>query len=137
MLQALVRAGKRTRPADEGFVLSSYIEATLISSTVAELGGVIRGIQILGRAGPYDPFGVPEGDGSVGTHVHPDAAGQGIGRALLTRTLSAARDRGLVRITAAIAADNAEGLGYYGAMGFKTEREEANRIYKVLHLSQP
>ncbi|QFU08565.1 Acetyltransferase (GNAT) family protein [Rhodobacteraceae bacterium THAF1] len=136
MLQALTAAGKRTRPSDEDFVRSEYLSDGPISTVVAELDGRIVGIQILNRAGSDRPFDVAEGDGYIGTHVHPDAAGNGVGRKMMAHSLQAALDAGLTRIDAAITTSNAEGLGYYDAMGFVMEREEDGRVHKVLTLDR-
>lgn len=136
MLQALVAAGKRTAPADPGFTRSQYFEAgpDQVSITVAATGERIFGLQVLKRGWEGNPYGIPVGWGVIGTHVHPDAAGQGIGRRLFAETFDAARHAGLDRIDAAIMRENAEGQGYYAAMGFARDREDAERVHYVLTL---
>lgn len=133
MLQALVTAGKRTAPADPDFTRRQYFDAGpgQIAIFVAAKGEGILGLQVLKRAEQGDPYGVPTGWGMIGTHVHPDAAGQGIGRRLFAETAAAARRAGLDRIDAAIAPENAEGQGYYAAMGFLLDREDAERVHFV------
>lgn len=84
------------------------------------------------RAAAGNPWGVRPGWGIVGTHIRPDAARRGVGRALFGQTLDAARAAGLRHIDATIAADNAEGLAYYEAMGFRTYRTPEGRICKRL-----
>jgi ribosomal protein S18 acetylase RimI-like enzyme len=134
MLTALADAGKRTRPSDPDFVRSTYVENdALVSSHVAEgESGRILGLQVVILAGPDDPFGVPEGYGSIGTHVAPDAGHRGIGSRLFEATEAVVRQSGLPAADASIADDNAEGLQYYEAMGFRTDREGAGRIVKRL-----
>lgn len=137
MLVALREAGKRTRPCDPDFVHATYVASPeLLASHVAEDdAGRVVGLQVLLLAGPEDPFDVPEGYGGVGTHVAPDAARQGIGRRLFAATLAAARAAGLPALDANIAADNDDGLTYYEAMGFRTDRSGEGRIIKRLILS--
>ncbi|MEJ6404488.1 GNAT family N-acetyltransferase [Yoonia sp. 2307UL14-13] len=130
-LTRLTEMGKRTRPSDEGFVLGHYINAPhKIQCALAEEDGVVLGFQWLGVAVENDEFGVTPGWGVVGTHVNPDAARRGVGRALFPVTVKAAEAHGLKHIDASIGADNAEGLGYYEAMGFRTYRTPEGRICK-------
>ncbi|MGR3271675.1 GNAT family N-acetyltransferase [Thalassococcus profundi] len=137
MLGALRDAGKRIRPCDPDFVRATYVSnPELVASQVAEDDtGRILGLQVLLLPGPDDPFDVPEGYGNIGTHVAPDAARQGIGRRLFAATLQAARAAALPALDANIAADNDDGLTYYEAMGFRTDRTGEGRIVKRLILS--
>jgi GNAT superfamily N-acetyltransferase len=137
LLRALTAAGKRTRPDDVDFARDHYLTKTEghVSVFLAVDGARVLGLQVLTRAGPDRPFGIPEGCGAIGTHVHPDAAGQGIGRALFARTLAVAKASGLSQLDAAIGETNAEGLGYYAAMGFETDRIADGRVHKVLNLT--
>ena len=130
-------AGKRTSPADPEFTRRQYFEDgdDQIAIFVAASGSRILGLQVLKRAWPDNPYGIPAGWGLIGTHVHPDAGGQGIGRRLFAETLAAARKAGLDRIDAAIGRGNAEGEGYYAAMGFVLDREDATRVHRVLDLT--
>lgn len=66
----------------------------------------------------------------MGTHVNPDAARRGVGKALFPVTLLAAKAYGLAKIDATIGANNPEGLGYYEAMGFRTYRTPDGKICK-------
>lgn len=56
----------------------------------------------------------------IGTYVKPDAARCGGGKALFRATRQAAKQAGLKKIDAPIAAHNSAGLSYYGAIGFRT-----------------
>jgi len=135
MLQALTHAGKRTRPHDTGFVRESYIaNPHCILCSVALEGEEMLGLQILSHATAGNPYGAPLGSGVIGTHVAPWAARRGVGRALFAATLPAARAAGLVSIEAFIQCENAEGHGYYGAMGFEPLREEGAALVRVLVL---
>ncbi|MFQ1699347.1 GNAT family N-acetyltransferase [Loktanella agnita] len=127
--------GKRTRPSGETFVLDYYINGPdKIRCTLAEEDGVVLGFQSIARAPEGNEFGVTPGWGIIGTHVNPDAARRGVGRALFPISLKAAQDAGLTDIDASIGADNPEGLAYYEAMGFRTYRTPAGKICKRYQL---
>lgn len=136
LLQGLTDAGKRTRPSDAEFVMSVYIAGPhLISSTLAFEGDKLLGLQVLSVIQPDNPDGSPAGWGSIGTHVAVDGGRKGVGRALFPETKAAAVAFGLTDIEAFIGADNAEGLGYYEAMGFRTYRTFEDRVCKRLSLT--
>ncbi|MBE9635834.1 GNAT family N-acetyltransferase [Salipiger mangrovisoli] len=132
MLQDLVAAGKRTRPADEAFVLATYVaHPNGISCFVAEAAdGQLLGLQALSRAMAGNPYGTPEGWGIIGTHVAPAAARRGIGKGLFAATRAAAGAADLPAIEACIGASNAEGQGYYAAMGFRSWRSPEGSVCK-------
>jgi len=136
MLQEMAAQGKRNLPSDKDYVLQSYVAHpdTIRCSIALDDGGGILGLQILKRASEGNPYGVAPGWGIIGTHIHPRAARQGIGKALFAQTLAAARGAGLTKIDATIGADNEEGLGYYEAMGFRTYKREEGRICKCCAL---
>ncbi|MCA0941041.1 GNAT family N-acetyltransferase [Salipiger pacificus] len=132
MLQELVAAGKRTRPADEAFVLATYVAPPQgISCFVAEAeNGRLLGLQALSRAAAANPYGTPEGWGIIGTHVSPAAARRGVGKGLFFATRAAAEAAALPAIEAYIGAANSEGQGYYEAMGFRTWRTPDGSVCK-------
>lgn len=135
-LTRLTEMGRRTRPSDESFVLDYYINGPQkIQCTLAEDDGIVLGFQSLSLAMEGNQWGVTPGWGMIGTHVNPDAARRGVGRALFPATLQAARDYGLQKIDASIGADNAEGLGYYEAMGFRTYRTPDGLVCKCYDLT--
>ena len=125
-LKDLERAGKRNLPSDAEFVLNTYIcNELLVGSHVAtDENGRPFGIQILLREKSPNPGDDSQIWGGIGTHVAEDAARRGTGRALFAATRQAAQNAGLLHIDATIGETNAEGLAYYGAMGFET--------YKIL-----
>ncbi len=131
VLQALTTAGLRTRPDDPEFTLNNYVQPPngILCSVAVDNHGV-RGLQALTRALENNQWGVTPGWGIIGTHISPDAARQGIGKALFAATIKAARDAGLAHIDATIASTNAGGLAYYEAMGFRTYREMNGAICK-------
>lgn len=130
-LTRLMDMGKRTNGSDPDFVLDRYINAAdNIKTTLAEDNGVVLGFQSLKRATEGNIYGVTPGWGIVGTHVNPDAARRGVGKALFPVTLQAAKAHGLVKIDATIGAGNTEGLGYYEAMGFRTYRTPEGKVCK-------
>ncbi|MDW3184055.1 GNAT family N-acetyltransferase [Roseobacter sp.] len=136
-LVELTALGKRTRPDDEAFVRSNYIEnAAKVSCTVAEDdAGHVLGFQVLTVAAAGNEWGTDPGWGIIGTHVRPNAARTGVGHALFTATREAAQKAGLQKIEATIGAKSAEALGYYEAMGFRTYRQYDDRICKCFDVA--
>lgn len=101
--------------------------------------GTVAGFQYLMR--------LPEaGMGDIASFTRRDPSLKGAGRALMAQTIAAARAAGLCRIRAKIRSDNAPGLGYYEAMGFRTEAVEravpladgtpVDRVLKFLELGK-
>lgn len=121
---AIHRAGLRAAPVDAAFVTQRYLdEEHTIACTVAERDGAVIGFQSLKRAWADNPYGVEEGWGIIGTHIHPEVGRSGIGRSLFARSLAAAQAAGIRHIDATIGVDNAPALAYYAAMGFRPYRE--------------
>lgn len=135
-LQQLAALGKRTRPSDQDFVRTHYIEhPDSVQCVVAEDEGTILGFQALKVAVEGNPYGVTVGWGIIGTHVSLNAARRGVGRALFAATRAAAEKAGVQKIDASIGATNAEGLAYYDAMGFRTYRTPDGMICKCYDMS--
>lgn len=135
-LKELTAIGKRTRPDDEHFVRAHYIEAPNgVRCSVAVEDGVVLGFQSLTRAEAGNEWGVTPGWGIIGTHIKASAARKGVGRALFKASRAAAKRAGIEKIDASIGADNAEGLGYYDAMGFVTYREPEGKVCKVFDVA--
>lgn len=135
MLYALKAAGKRTRRCDEEMARDHYVlDPHGILTSVAMEGGACLGLQILSRAYEGNPYGAPMGSGIIGTHVAPDAARRGIGRALFAATLEAAQAEGLTLIEAFIQKTNDEGHAYYGSMGFEPEREDGTALVRAFRV---
>jgi ribosomal protein S18 acetylase RimI-like enzyme len=61
-------------------------------------------------------------------YVHPDRWGEGIGSALLDRTVAWAREQNVDRIACGVLADNAVGVGFFEANGFERGRETEAEI---------
>lgn len=134
-LRRLQTLGKRTRPADQAFVMDTYINAAdNLQCSLADRDGVVLGFQVLKKAAPGNIYDVTPGWGIIGTHVNPDAARQGVGKALFAETAQVARANGLLKIDATIGEDNDEGLGYYGAMGFETYQTKPGTICKCYNV---
>ena len=136
-LQQLTALGKRRSPSDERFVQEHYItHVDNIRCTVVEDDdGAILGLQALKRATEGNVYGVTPGWGIIGTHVSPNAARRGVGRMLFAATKKAAEDSGLRKIDATIGEENAEGLAYYEAMGFRTYRTPDDCICKLYEVA--
>ncbi|OAN71456.1 acetyltransferase [Sulfitobacter sp. EhC04] len=131
-LTRLREMGKRRNPSDPPFVRRNYIEDpdSIRCSVAEDADGTVLGFQSLKRAVEGNIYDVTPGWGIIGTHIRPEAARRGVGRALFNATLEAARAAGLQHIDASIAADNPEGLAYYQAMGFETYRTPDGLICK-------
>ncbi len=135
-LGQLAAIGKRTNPSSVDYVREHYVEhPDNISCAVAvDDDGAILGFQVLKRAGAGNIYGVTEGWGIVGTHVRPQAARRGVGKALFSVTREAAQNAGLEKIDATIGAANLEGLAYYDALGFRTYRTPGEKICKCFEV---
>ncbi len=136
-LQELAALGKRNLPSDETYVRSHYIvhADNIRCSVVEDVDGTLLGLQILKRASAGNDYGVIPGWGIIGTHVRPGAGRRGVGRALFTATLDAARKAGLEKIDATIGSSNLEGLGYYEAIGFRTYKTNEGSVSKCFELT--
>ena len=136
VLRDLVKAGKRSKRDDPEFALQHYIaHANRIECLVAEDNeGRIFGFQSIKLAIIDNEYDAPTGWALIGTHISPKAARRGIGKALFSVTRKAAARAGVPAIEAFIAARNAEGQAYYGAMGFVDYREAKDVICKSYHL---
>jgi RimJ/RimL family protein N-acetyltransferase len=138
VLRAIIAAYGRERPSDPDFVIATYIaHPDRVACTVAlDEAGTVVGFQSLRRARPGDSYGTPDGWGSIGTHVAPHGGRKGVGTALFAVTRQAASQAGIGRIDAAIRDDNALGLAYYEARGFRTHRIEDGVVHKVYTVSE-
>jgi len=136
VLSEIFKAGKRLTAGSKDFVHERYIhDPQRIRCTVAvDPDGRILGFQSLKEAEKDNLYGTPVGWGVIGTHIRPSAARMGIGRKLFACSLEAARAHGLPAIDATIGKDNAEGLAYYEAMGFRAYRHAPGEISKVFRL---
>jgi ribosomal protein S18 acetylase RimI-like enzyme len=124
VLGAVIAVSGRDRPHDPAHLRAFYVDhPDRIACSVAEdADGEIVGFQSLKLATPGNPYGVSVGWGVIGTYVLPGRDRRGIGSALFAATAAAARRAGLATIDATIDADNAAGLAYYAAMGFRVHR---------------
>ena len=139
MLEEMVTFKKRSLPADITFVRDQYVrhpDNLSCALAIAEDSAVL-GLQIFKRASAGNPYDVPVGWGIIGTHVHPNAARKGVGRALFKATEKAARDANVGKSEATIGADNVEGLSYYEAVGFRTYETSDTHVRKVLEITAP
>ena len=132
VLKELVAAGKRTRPSDQEFTRTHYIDNPhRIECLVAvDENGEILGFQSLSIAVEGNAYGAPTGWGMIGTHISPRAARRGLGAQLFSAMLSAARQSGIPAIDAYIGVTNQEGQAYYEAMGFRTYRRPEGSVCK-------
>ena len=126
---AIHRAGLRPGPVEAALVRERYLIGDYrVACTVAEQQGRVIAFQSLVLAWPENRYGVAEGWGIIGTHVHPGAGRSGVGRRLFERTRLAAQAAGIWHIDASIGSDNAPALAYYSAMGFVPDHERGNAI---------
>jgi L-amino acid N-acyltransferase YncA len=124
ILNAIIAIGGTTAyedPFTPETMTANYIAApALIRCTLAELEGQVVGFQAIWHPDPaHDQNAPPPGWAVIASFVKPGLTGQGVGRALFAATQDAARAAGVATIDATIRADNASGLTFYGAMGFR------------------
>ena len=138
VLEELIAAGKRSRAGDVGFVRSHYIEHPHRVQCLVALddGGRIVGFQSLKLAHEGNSYGTPVGWGIIGTHVMTTAAGKGFGSRLFRETLKKAREANLPAIEAYIGNENAVGLAYYEALGFRAYRHSDGITCKSFQVSR-
>jgi L-amino acid N-acyltransferase YncA len=114
LLNAVIADGGTTAhetPMTSAEVQDHFIDGPgVLSSVVAEEGGVIVGWQSVGWW--YD-------DPHIGTFVLPVLQTKGVGSALFAVTLAKLRGGDVDRIVAWIRADNVPGLAYYARIGFR------------------
>ncbi|MCM2292816.1 GNAT family N-acetyltransferase [Allorhizobium sp. BGMRC 0089] len=133
VIEEIFATGLRKTTGDADWVLEHYInhKDRIECSLAVTDEGRILGFQSLRYAVADNPYGVAEGWGIIGTHVSPQAARQGVGKALFSATLKAAKSFGLKNIDATIGDTNETGLAYYEAMGFRRYRTIDAAICKV------
>jgi GNAT superfamily N-acetyltransferase len=100
------------------------LNADVVSRLVAVRDGHVLGFQYTNWTDK------PAGRAYIASFMDPRAQGQGIGRALFTQTVLAAKQAGVVTLDATIRTDNVSGLAYYTAMGFVD-----HQIYRDVTLS--
>ena len=114
LLNAVIAEGGTTAhetPMTAAEVQDHFIDGPgVLSSVVAEEGGVIVGWQSVGWW--HD-------DPHIGTFVLPVLQAKGVGSALFAVTLAKLRGGDVDRIIAWIRADNVPGLAYYARIGFR------------------
>lgn len=144
VINPIIRAGGTTAfetelGAEDIRALTLDHPTLVCAFVVLDSDGVVAGFQYLKRI-------MPEMIGDIASFTRRQPKVSGAGRALMTATLKAAQAAGLPGIQAKIRADNALGLGYYSAMGFRDWRVEkalplsdgtpVDRVIKYLDLSQ-
>lgn len=137
LLTPILTLWKSQRRSDPDQIKLSYIEhPDKILCCVAEgRHGEILGFQSLIIASHDNPYNVSTGWGIIGTYVKLGAGRRGIGSALFSATLQAARDAGIANIDATIGSENQLGLAYYASMGFETYRKLPDAICKRYKIS--
>jgi len=121
MINAIIAIGGSTayeEPFDAASMDAAYISLPqLVSCFVAEHEGQIVGFQGLMRSfDPDDPL--PEHWATIGTFAQVGLTRRGVGGALFTATVKAAREANIHVIDATIRADNTSGLAFYSRRGF-------------------
>ena len=89
------------------------------STLLADIDGKVVGVARIGS----DPNDQTRGH-LFSLYVHPDFAGRGIGRALLTEAMSQLHDRGFALRTLWVFKDNESAQGLYKSFGFMPTGEE-------------
>ena len=122
LINSIIAIGGTTayeEPFDAVSMDAAYISLPeLVSCFVAESDGKIVGFQGLMRSfEDDDPF--PDDWGIIGTFAEVGLVRRGVGAALFTRTVEAARAARIRTIDATIRADNTGGLAFYTRLGFQ------------------
>ena len=136
VLNDIFQAGLRDAAGDIDFVMRRYIEhpARILCSVAVDQDLRIRVFQSLKHGWRGNPYGVGDGWGIIGTHIRPDAARRGVGKALFLASLQAARSAKLIAIDATIGEDNEPALAYYEALGFRDYRRITDCVCKAYRL---
>lgn len=137
ILAEILAKWQSMRASDPAYVRKFYIEhPDRISCVVAVADdGDVLGFQSLKIAVEGNPYDVAPGWGGIGTYVKPGTGRCGIGSALFTATVQAARLAGLPGIDATIGEANETALGYYDAMGFRTYRKKRGAVCKCYRVA--
>ena len=98
-------------------------------SVVAEENGMLRGVLITDVA--KDALQVQN------IAVAPEAAGQGVGRALMARAEEMAADAGLPTLRLATHRDMGPTRAFYDRLGWEVVGEEGNKVMMVRRLPSP
>lgn len=118
VLNPIIRAGGSTAletPLDPDTLLDWFIDGPhVLASHVVASGERIFGFQALS-----DHARLPDGWADIATFTDRIDPVPGAGQALFPATCAIARARGLAVLNATIRADNAGGLRYYRALGFR------------------
>ena len=132
VLAEIIADWKSDRPTSPDHVRAHYVDhpERIECSVALDETGAVVGFQSLRLAVEGNSYDVTPGWGIIGTYVKLDTARRGIGSALFAASRAAALKAGLPAIDATIGADNAKGLAYYEAMGFRTYRETPSAISK-------
>jgi len=134
VLAPILASWQSPRDSSTAHIVQHYIaHPDNLVCSVAETDRIVgfQALKLLKEGNPYD---VPAGWGFIGTYVALDQGGRGIGRALFAASCEAARRNGVKFIDATIGADNAVGLGYYEAMGFRTYKRSDGAVRKRFDL---
>jgi len=125
------------RPFSPDHVVENYIQHPdrIKCSVAVDQNDSIIGFQSLKIAREGNSYDLPVGWGIIGTYVSINTGRRGIGKALFSVSLVAAKNARLPKIDATIGDTNDQGLGYYEAMGFRTYRTKPGAICKQLTLS--
>lgn len=138
VLKAIMADTGRQRPHDPAFVCGQYLDHPhqVVCTLALDPDGTVLGFQSLKRAWAGNPYGIEPGWGAIGTHIAPAAQGRGVGRRLFIETRRAAAEARMIALDATIGADNAGGLGYYEAMGFRTYRTCPGAVHKRFDIAR-
>lgn len=137
ILRDILLSWNSDRPSSAAHVLAYYIQnpQSLKCSVAVTSDGSIAGFQSLQIAKAGKPYEVPDGWGVIGTYVDSNTVGKGVGRALFASSLQAARGSELKAIDAKIGENNAAGLAYYEAVGFRTYQTKDGAVCKKFTLT--
>ena len=121
------RPGKAARDWYDSERMARDIEDPAYLVVVADRGG--EPVGFVQAFGPSEQGHTAETEGSIlRLYVHPDARGEGIGRALLEAARTELFDRGSERVRAMTLAANEAGRAFYTACGLEETDERAETV---------
>jgi dephospho-CoA kinase len=108
---------RKFTPAQERRFLARLPDRSFL--TVAELGCVIAGFQVVEPYAAAAYTGAMAHVASLGSYVVRSVRGRGLGRALSAATFAAARGAGYAKLVIQVRGDNPAAQGFYERLGFR------------------
>ena len=133
----IIRAAERQDAAQIAELVNVIVEETTVTFTTLRKSedSIVQDIAVRGAAfqvaeldgsivgfATYFPFRTGPGYAATQEHsivIAPSARGHGVGRKLMTALEDVARDNGVHALIAGVSGENADGIAFHAALGFK------------------